>query len=170
MDRSVDEHVNDLKSQVAELRSVNAELGRALAAADAGTPLRSSITAALMLSRVEDAEQAAVAARTERESAIAERDQAAAALHDVNRVLAEQVAEAARLSSELAVARRATQVALSECAMARASLESASIELERQRVMLSRRSVRTAQRAAKAVSPFFATARRLRRRNNMLGS
>ena len=26
MDRSVDEHVNDLKSQVAELRSVNAEV------------------------------------------------------------------------------------------------------------------------------------------------
>jgi hypothetical protein len=185
MDRSVDEHVSDLTSQVAELRSVNAELGRALAAADAGTPLRSSITAALMLSRVEDAERAAAADRTEREAAIAERDaamaerdaartardaaiaerdQTAGALEEIRRLHAEQVAEASRLSNELTVERSATQVALRECAMARASLESASTELERREIMLSRRSVRTAQRAARAAGPLFETARRLRRK------
>ena len=171
MDRFPDEHVSDLTSQVAELRAVNNELGRALAAADAGTPLRSSITAALTLSRVEDAEQAAAMARMEleaavadRDAAVAERDRVAIELQELRRVLADQAAELSRRTDELAAVNRTIHLAFTERDSAHASLECASAELERLRSMLSRRSVRTAQRAARAATPLFGTARRLRGR------
>ena len=178
MDRADDKYIADLTTQVTELRAVNAELGRALAAADTGTPLRSSITAALSLSRIRDAEQAAAAARAERElamterdgavaereGAVAERDRAVGALQEVRSALAEQAAEASRLSDALAAASTATELALAERDLARATLESAWDELEHLRTMLSRRSVRTAQRVASAASPLFDRARRLRSR------
>jgi len=177
MDRSHDEHIGDLKTQVAELRAVNAELGRALVAADAGTPLRSSITAALTLTRVEDAEQAGAVARNDRDVALAERDAAVAArdsavaerdqvtrvLHALRTELAEQTAESSRLSDELAARSRANEIALAQRDAARAMFESASAELDHVRSLLGRRSVRTAQRAARAVTPLFEVARRVRR-------
>jgi hypothetical protein len=177
MDRSHDDQIGDLRTQVAELRAVNAELGRALAAADAGTPLRSSITAALTLSRVEQAEQAAAAARDDRDVAVAERDAAVAerdaavaqrdqmtrVLHALRTELAEQAAEVSRLSEELAARSRANELTLAQRDAARGMFESASAELDHVRALLGRRSVRTAQRAARAVTPLFQAARRARR-------
>jgi hypothetical protein len=177
MDRSHDDQIGDLRTQAAELRAVNAELGRALAAADAGTPLRSSITAALTLSRVEHADQAAAAARNDRDVAVAERDAAVAArdsavaereqvthvLHALRTELAEQTAESSRLSDELAARSRANEITLAQRDAARAMFELASAELDHVRALLGRRSVRTAQRAARAVTPLFEAARRARR-------
>lgn len=112
--------IAELTAQVAELRALNAELGRALVAADAGTPLRSAVTAAHLLSRLEAAEAVAAAAVTERDAAIAARAGVADLL--------------AGAEVDLAVAREA----------------------------LSRRSVRAAQRAARAAGPVVATTRRWR--------
>ena len=148
MDGCGDEHAS-LKSQVAELRAVNAALGRALAAADSGTPLRSSLTAALMLSQLQHAEHAATLAGSERDAAVIARDRAAGEAADLRRALAERAADIAGLTDELAVQSRDAQLALAE--------------VEHLRTMLNRRSVRTAQRAAKAAGPIYRTARRLRR-------
>lgn len=101
MDRSPDERISDLTAQVAELRAINAELGRTLAAADSGTPLRSSLTAALTLSRVEDAVQAAAAARSQCETALTERDAAIAERDTARASVAAASAELERLRAML---------------------------------------------------------------------
>jgi hypothetical protein len=77
--------------------------------------------------------------------------------------LAEQAAEVSRLSEELAARSRANELTLAQRDAARAMFESTSAELDHMRSLLGRRSGRTAQRAARAVTPLFQAARRARR-------